>query len=425
MRTSRTLRLSAIALVTVSASAGGAEADELRLHVSAGAAHAVGGPQQSEFGAGGGGAVAGEVPIRKVLGVELELSALTLAAGNAASPKAASPAIGVGLGGMVGVRVRPFGATTVAGLYVDGHAGVTYTGNVARPGMDAQIGYDWRLGGAGRWDVGPFVGFTEIVETSSAVVPGAARVLWLGAQIALGAPERRVAPKAPIEPVVEIERPLPPSDRDHDDVADADDACPDVPGRRTSDPTTNGCPRVDRDNDTVFDDEDACPDVPGFRTASPATNGCPAPRNEVRLAGSLIVLGDIIHFEIDSPRVRSVSWPLVKNVAEFLKANPDIRQIDVQGHADETGPDNYNQSLSQERAEAVKRLLLKYGLGEDRVTTRAFGESQPRAPGHTPESLRQNRRVEFVVTRATARSDELSTASSDQHQSAFTSGEHQ
>jgi outer membrane protein OmpA-like peptidoglycan-associated protein len=71
----------------------------------------------------------------------------------------------------------------------------------------------------------------------------------------------------------------PPSDRDHDGVPDAEDACPDVPGIRTDDPRTNGCPPVikpaDRDGDGIPDTEDACPDVPGIRTNDPKTNGCP------------------------------------------------------------------------------------------------------------------------------------------------------
>ena len=98
-------------------------------------AHAVGGPQRgTEFGAGGGGALAGEVPAGKVLlGFELELSALALAPGRAPSARIAQPSGGVGLGGMLGIRVRPFGAKAVGGLFVDAHGGVIYNGNVARP----------------------------------------------------------------------------------------------------------------------------------------------------------------------------------------------------------------------------------------------------------------------------------------------------
>ena len=67
-----------------------------------------------------------------------------------------------------------------------------------------------------------------------------------------------------------------PADRDGDGVLDAQDACPDVAGIKTSDPKTNGCP-ADRDGDGVLDAQDACPDVPGRETRDPKTNGCPDP----------------------------------------------------------------------------------------------------------------------------------------------------
>jgi OmpA-OmpF porin, OOP family len=69
-------------------------------------------------------------------------------------------------------------------------------------------------------------------------------------------------------------------DRDGDGIPDDEDACPDVPGVRTDDPKTNGCPpRPDRDGDGIFDDEDACPDVKGIKTDDPKTNGCPPDRD--------------------------------------------------------------------------------------------------------------------------------------------------
>jgi OOP family OmpA-OmpF porin len=98
----------------------------------------------------------------------------------------------------------------------------------------------------------------------------------------LGAPEFRglvsleYAP-AIAEPVAEKPREL---DRDHDGILDAEDACPDVPGIRTDDPKTNGCPPpADRDKDGVLDADDACPDDPGVKTDDPKTNGCPPPKD--------------------------------------------------------------------------------------------------------------------------------------------------
>ncbi len=68
-------------------------------------------------------------------------------------------------------------------------------------------------------------------------------------------------------------------DRDGDGVLDDADACIDVPGKKTSDPKTNGCP-ADRDKDGIEDEEDSCPDVPGVKTSDPKTNGCPPDKDK-------------------------------------------------------------------------------------------------------------------------------------------------
>ena len=93
----------------------------------------------------------------------------------------------------------------------------------------------------------------------------------LGLDRGFGEPEARILATLEWTPPIE-------KDRDHDGILDKDDACPDVPGIKTDDPKTNGCPPpADRDHDGILDDEDACPDVPGVKTDDPKTNGCPPP----------------------------------------------------------------------------------------------------------------------------------------------------
>jgi OmpA-OmpF porin, OOP family len=91
-----------------------------------------------------------------------------------------------------------------------------------------------------------------------------------------GTPQLRVLASiewSPAEP-----KPEPPKDADGDGIVDAEDACLETPGERTSDPETNGCPPPkDTDGDTILDDEDACPTVAGPTTNDPKTNGCPPP----------------------------------------------------------------------------------------------------------------------------------------------------
>jgi OmpA-OmpF porin, OOP family len=189
----------------------------------------------------------------------------------------------------------------------------------------------------------------------------------------------------------------PRSDRDNDGIWDDEDACMNVFGIRTADPSTNGCPPADRDKDGVFDHEDACPDVAGVATTDPATNGCPPKEGTIRLEGERLVLDDVILFDLDSPRVRHASWPICQKTAKFILKMGDVLEITVEGHADATGGDEYNLRLSRARAESVRRLLIQYGVAEDRVKAEAFGRSRLRIQSSHAEVM--NRRVEFWVTK--------------------------
>jgi pilus biogenesis lipoprotein CpaD len=73
--------------------------------------------------------------------------------------------------------------------------------------------------------------------------------------------------------------------------------------------------------------------------------------------------------------------------------------IRIEGHADERASDLYNLDLSSRRVGAVRRFLQDRGLSAAGLSSSAFGERAPAAPGHDPEALRQNRRVELVVDR--------------------------
>jgi outer membrane protein OmpA-like peptidoglycan-associated protein len=72
--------------------------------------------------------------------------------------------------------------------------------------------------------------------------------------------------------------------------------------------------------------------------------------------------------------------------------------IEIQGHTDSRGTDEYNMGLSQRRANAVRDYLVAKGISASRLTTRGFGESAPAYSNDTPEGMAQNRRVEFLIT---------------------------
>ena len=83
-------------------------------------------------------------------------------------------------------------------------------------------------------------------------------------------------------------------------------------------------------------------------------------------------------------------------VAGILLSHPDLK-LQIEGHTDSVGDADYNQRLSQNRADAVRAYLLAQGIAAPSVTTAGFGETQPVASNDTPAGRQQNRRVELVV----------------------------
>ena len=80
----------------------------------------------------------------------------------------------------------------------------------------------------------------------------------------------------------------------------------------------------------------------------------------------------------------------------FLKENSDKR-VDLEGHTDSIGTEQYNQGLSERRAASVKDYLTKRDVDAGRITTRGFGETKPIADNKTAEGRSKNRRVEIKV----------------------------
>ncbi|MEM7434010.1 MAG: OmpA family protein [Myxococcota bacterium] len=179
-------------------------------------------------------------------------------------------------------------------------------------------------------------------------------------------------------------------DNDADGVLDVDDACPDEPGP----PENNGCPDTDRDGDGVPDRVDNCPDEPG----PPQNQGCPEEQVVAIEEGQIDIL-EKVYFEFDSAKIQSRSFPVLDNVAEVLKAHPEITKVRVEGHTDSSGSDAYNLRLSQRRADSVVRYLInRGGISADRLEAKGFGERQPLIPDATTQAeFAKNRRVEFHI----------------------------
>lgn len=106
-----------------------------------------------------------------------------------------------------------------------------------------------------------------------------------------------------------------------------------------------------------------------------------------------------VRFDLDHSDLSPMAQGQLDYKINVLRANPRL-EIQVEGHCDERGPDEYNLALGNRRAAAVKRYLVGHGVADTRVTITSYGEERPADPRSTEEAWAANRRAEFRVTRA-------------------------
>ncbi len=111
--------------------------------------------------------------------------------------------------------------------------------------------------------------------------------------------------------------------------------------------------------------------------------------------GSRTVLNNIF-FETDKYDLQERSKTELNKVIRFMKNNPEIR-IEVSGHTDDVGADDYNLSLSNRRAKSVYDYLTQNGVAPDRIRYAGYGKQRPAYPNDTDEHRSQNRRIEFEI----------------------------
>ena len=107
---------------------------------------------------------------------------------------------------------------------------------------------------------------------------------------------------------------------------------------------------------------------------------------------------DNLNFESATTKLTPDSVQTVNDLAAILKAYPSAN-VQLQGHTDNTGDIAANKKLSQDRADAVKELLVKSGIDASRMTTAGYGQEKPIASNATEEGKAQNRRLELVVAK--------------------------
>jgi len=105
----------------------------------------------------------------------------------------------------------------------------------------------------------------------------------------------------------------------------------------------------------------------------------------------------VVHFDFDQYSLMAEARAALASNAEWLKDNPDA-VIQIEGHCDERGTNDYNLALGEKRATVAKSYLISLGVDEARIYTISYGEERPSDTGHNKTAWSQNRRAEFKLT---------------------------
>lgn len=138
---------------------------------------------------------------------------------------------------------------------------------------------------------------------------------------------------------------------------------------------------MDSDGDGVIDDKDACPGTPmGIAVDE---RGCWA------MSSSML-------FDLNKATIKKEFYPMLNETKVIFDKYPTMK-VQIEGHADSTGTDSYNQMLSEKRAKAVMNYLVdNVGIAAGRLNAVGYGESKPAYSNETKEGRAKNRRVEFT-----------------------------
>ena len=112
--------------------------------------------------------------------------------------------------------------------------------------------------------------------------------------------------------------------------------------------------------------------------------------------GLIANMSDVL-FKTGSFELLPAARERLAKVSGIVLAYPSLH-LQVEGHTDSVGTDDYNQQLSEKRAGTVRDYLVQQGISADSIESRGFGKTEPVASNETPEGRQQNRRVEMVIS---------------------------
>ncbi len=342
---------------------GTAWADDFSVDLEPGIAIPLSAPQSDIYNTGGGQAVKVLFGLAPYLDVGPVASFMMLPAETTDR----EAGVAWGFGGSARLK-RPHDATSFAGVapWLDVDALFMRTGDLSRPGFDFGAGLAIPIDDERRFWVGPFVRYAQTMTFARDNFDSSdAKTLIIGISLEVGSglPRKHEAPVIIEQPPIAVVVPVP---------------APVI-----------SCP--DRDADGIPDAIDRCPDVAGPMESG----GCPA-YQKIIVKKDKLELKEKLYFAWDQATLEAASFPILDEVVLALKDNPTFR-VQVEGHTDSSGPNDHNQTLSEQRARAVLDYVTSHGIASDRMTSKGFASSVPIDTNDTVAGRENNRRVEFVV----------------------------
>ena len=185
-------------------------------------------------------------------------------------------------------------------------------------------------------------------------------------------------------------------DNDEDGLVDEKDQCrnekEDLDGFEDGD----GCSDPDNDSDGILDVADKCPEQPETINGNQDADGCPDDGDAL-----VVVLPDRIeafepvYFTKSTAEIAKSSENILGQIAATLQANRDFVRVRIAAHVHSQGDSDMENS--QNRAEAVRQWLVRWGVAKERLEVRGYGSSKPLVPPSHKDSRKLNNRVEFLI----------------------------
>jgi outer membrane protein OmpA-like peptidoglycan-associated protein len=117
----------------------------------------------------------------------------------------------------------------------------------------------------------------------------------------------------------------------------------------------------------------------------------------VSVSATEITIKQQVQFALDSAVILPESFGLLTEIADTIIRHPEIKRVEVQGHTDNSGTADHNQTLSDQRADAVRAWLVQHGVPDGRLVAKGYGQDKPLVPNVTPQMRARNRRVQFII----------------------------